>query len=87
MAYKKNRKRTKLNKRKFSNREKRAYWVGYGIGLANRKEDKSGYNNRGERFLETGRPSNIESANNGYRAAKKDAEYKILERFAPPEKK
>lgn len=74
----------KSKKPKYSEHEKRAYYVGYGIALANSK-DESGMNN-GEKFLRSGYMPSVKSANEGYSRAMqvKDNAVKRNNPFVPP---
>ena len=84
MAYKKNKRKLKIYKnKKYSKEEKRSYWVGYGIALAEKKSDSTLYRNEGERFLESGYVPSVKSANIGYEKAKADSENRRSKRFTP----
>lgn len=80
MAYKK-KKRSNIKRTRYSTEEKRSFWVGYGIGLSEKKSLSPACENEGERFLSSGPLSSVASANKGYDLAKKDRKENLHKRF------
>ena len=59
-----------MKKKKYSKKELRSYWVGYGIALAENKNDKS-FVSPSIRFLTTGPDKKTKSALAGHKAGRK----------------
>lgn len=77
----------KKNKR-YSVAEKRAYWVGYGIGMANKDSEVKGRTILNHKVNGSiGYVPSITSAKKGFDAAMQDSDYSTLCKFSPRDKK